>query len=177
METLNKTVQGETSYASRFGLSTLFYVTAVIAAAVALLGVGGIWWAVFVFVFWFFQPHRLLSITKILVLIFVTGILIGMMLPAVPAVRQASIRTIHANQAKQICFAILTYQSAYGHFPPAYIADENGTPMHSWRVLILPFLEQRALYDQYDFDEPWNGPNNLKLANKMPYSFADPFAP
>ena len=52
---------------------------------------------------------------------------------------------------------------AKGHFPPAYIADENGKPMHSWRVLLLPYMEQGDLFDQYSFDEPWNGPNNSKL--------------
>jgi len=44
--------------------------------------------------------------------------------------------------------------------------------MHSWRVLILPWLEQKELHDQYRFDEPWDGPNNSRLANKMPAVFA-----
>jgi hypothetical protein len=51
----------------------------------------------------------------------------------------------------------------HGTFPPAYIADANGTPMHSWRVLILPYIEQKRIYDQYDFNEPWDGPNNSRL--------------
>jgi hypothetical protein len=49
-------------------------------------------------------------------------------------------------------------------FPPAYVADANGKPIHSWRVLLLPFLDRRDLYDQYRFDEPWDGPNNRQLA-------------
>lgn len=49
--------------------------------------------------------------------------------------------------------------------------------MHSWRVLILPYIEQQALYDAYDFDEPWNGPNNSKLADQMPTSFHSPTEP
>ena len=52
---------------------------------------------------------------------------------------------------KQIALALQSYDAAYGALPPAYIADEQGRPMHSWRVLILPFLEQQSLYDQYDF--------------------------
>src|SRR4030095_9667762 len=51
----------------------------------------------------------------------------------------------------------------YGSFPPAYIADKNGRPMHSWRILILPFLEEQALFSRYNFNEPWDGPNNRKL--------------
>jgi prepilin-type processing-associated H-X9-DG protein len=62
-----------------------------------------------------------------------------------------------------IALAILNYRDKEGHFPPPYIADENGKPMHSWRVLILPYLEETALYNSYNFDEPWDGPNNRKL--------------
>ena len=43
--------------------------------------------------------------------------------------------------------------------------------MHSWRVLILPFMEQKELYDEYDFSEPWNGPNNSKLASRRPRQY------
>lgn len=62
-----------------------------------------------------------------------------------------------------ITLALLKYEAKHGHFPPAYIADENGKPIHSWRVLILPFMDGDALYKQYNFDEPWDGPNNSKL--------------
>lgn len=44
--------------------------------------------------------------------------------------------------------------------------------MHSWRILILPYIEQQELYDAYHFDEPWDGPNNRKLAHRMPHTFA-----
>lgn len=63
--------------------------------------------------------------------------------------------------------AVANYHAAFGSFPPAYVADENGKPMHSWRVLILPFLEQQQLYNAYNFAEPWNGPNNRKLASRI----------
>lgn len=71
--------------------------------------------------------------------------------------------------------AVATYHDTYGVLPPAYIADAAGRPMHSWRVLLLPFLEQRDLYEQYDFDEPWDGPNNRKLLTQRPsiYAFHD----
>jgi hypothetical protein len=66
---------------------------------------------------------------------------------------------------KYLGLALLNYHDTYGCFPPAYTCDEEGTPMHSWRVLILPFIEQRALYDQYDFSQPWNAPSNRRLAS------------
>ncbi|HAY78713.1 MAG TPA: hypothetical protein DCY79_02770 [Planctomycetaceae bacterium] len=64
------------------------------------------------------------------------------------------------------------YHDHYGAYPPAYIADENGTPMHSWRVLILPFLHHRRLYDRYDFSQPWNSKANMRLATEMPEVYA-----
>jgi Protein of unknown function (DUF1559) len=63
--------------------------------------------------------------------------------------------------------AVANYHKTYGCFPPAYVADRNGEPMHSWRVLILPFLEKQELYRAYNFDEPWNGPNNRKLVSRV----------
>ena len=47
--------------------------------------------------------------------------------------------------------------------------------MHSWRVLILPFLDQEPLHREYDFAEPWDGPNNSRLLSRMPAVFACPY--
>ncbi len=71
------------------------------------------------------------------------------------------------HNIRDLSMALHYYHAQHGSFPPAYIADENGNPMHSWRVLILPYIEERDLYDQYDFDEPWDGPNNSLLHDKV----------
>ncbi len=72
----------------------------------------------------------------------------------------------------QLYLALGNYHHEYGTFPPAYVVDENGRPMHSWRALILPYFENlKDVYKQYDFSEPWDGPNNSKLANRMPETF------
>jgi hypothetical protein len=63
--------------------------------------------------------------------------------------------------------AVANYHETHGSFPPAYIADRDGKPMHSWRVLILPFLGKSSLYDAYSFAEPWDSPNNRKLADQI----------
>ena len=68
-----------------------------------------------------------------------------------------------SNNLHNLALALQNYHDVYGSFPPAYVADATGKPMHSWRVLILPFIEQKALYELYKFDEPWDGPNNSKL--------------
>jgi hypothetical protein len=63
--------------------------------------------------------------------------------------------------------AVANYRSAYGSLPPAYIADSSGRPMHSWRVLLLPFLGQSELYNAYNFAEPWDGPHNRLLEDRI----------
>ena len=68
--------------------------------------------------------------------------------------------------------AVANYESTYGHLPPAYVLGPDGRPWHSWRVLILPYLEASDVYKDYRFDEPWDGPNNSKLAHRMPKIFA-----
>jgi uncharacterized protein DUF1559 len=72
------------------------------------------------------------------------------------------------NQLKQIAIALLNYHDVNNSFPPAYVTDANGKPRHSWRLLILPYMEEQALYRKYNFNEPWDGPNNSKLAAQIP---------
>ena len=70
---------------------------------------------------------------------------------------------------ERIVTALLKYHAVHGAFPPAYITDENGMPMHSWRVLLLPFIMGgREPLELYDFNEPWNGPNNIKIVSLRP---------
>jgi hypothetical protein len=112
------------------------------------------------------KPLRLMEAFAILGII---AVLIGLLLPDIFVHRGGapSRRMACQNNLRQIGIALHNYHDTYGTLPPAYIADENGKPMHSWRVLILPFMEQEPLYKQYRFDEPWNGPNNSKLANQF----------
>jgi hypothetical protein len=90
------------------------------------------------------------------------------------AVYEAARRIWCGNQLKQIALALRNYRQANGCFPPAYIADKNGKPMHSWRVLILPYMEEQALYERYNFNEPWDGPSNKKLLASRPSGYACP---
>jgi len=75
---------------------------------------------------------------------------------------------------KRIGQALRQYHNVYGAYPPAVVANENGEPMHSWRVLILPYLDEELLYDQYDFDEPWDGANNSRLLASTPSVYRCP---
>jgi RNA polymerase sigma factor (sigma-70 family) len=78
------------------------------------------------------------------------------------------------NNLKILALAMHNYHDEYGQFPPAAIYSKDGRPLLSWRVLLLPYLEQRDLFNQFKLDEPWDGPTNKKLLAKMPdiYSFA-----
>jgi prepilin-type processing-associated H-X9-DG protein len=94
-------------------------------------------------------------------------IVVGLLLPAFQAPRTTTRRYLCKCNLKQIGLALHNYHDRYGSFPPAYIADEDGKPMHSWRVLLLPFVEESNLYEEYRFDEPWDGPNNRKLHKQV----------
>jgi hypothetical protein len=76
-----------------------------------------------------------------------------------------------AEKLQRIGKALQAYHKEHGTYPPAYLADDEGTPQHSWRVLLLTYLDEKDLYAEYKFDEPWNGPNNAKLADRMPDVF------
>lgn len=73
-------------------------------------------------------------------------------------------RSVSKANLGQISAALQSYHKVNGCFPPAYIADKNGKPMHSWRTLILPYLNHNDIYRAYDFNEPWDGPNNKRLS-------------
>ena len=73
------------------------------------------------------------------------------------------------NNLKQIALAMLNYDSVHATFPPAFIADKtSGKPLLSWRVAILPFLEESSLYKEFHLDEPWDSEHNKKLIARMP---------
>src|SRR5262249_20825478 len=60
------------------------------------------------------------------------------------------------------------YEEAHGRFPPAAIRSKDGQPLLSWRVLILPYMEQDHIYRSFKLDEPWDSPHNSQLLRHMP---------
>ncbi len=62
-----------------------------------------------------------------------------------------------SNNLKQIALSFLNYHDIHKAFPCAITYGDDGTAMHSWRVLILPYLESSGFYSAYNLKEPWNG--------------------
>jgi hypothetical protein len=112
---------------------------------------------------------------RVLIGVGILGLLVFLLLPASRfGSREAARRMQCSNHLKQIGLALQNYHDDYGSLPPAFVADANGKPMHSWRVLLLPYLGGKALYDKYDFNEPWNGPSNSKLHREAMRVFCCP---
>ncbi len=97
--------------------------------------------------------------------------------PAVVSARGAAARAQSSNNLKQIMIAMHTYHDNYRHFPAAYGMKKDGTKLLSWRVYLLPYLEQDALYKEFHLDESWDSEHNKKLIAKMPKVFASPSLP
>ncbi|QDU87779.1 hypothetical protein Pla175_11460 [Pirellulimonas nuda] len=109
-----------------------------------------------------------------LVIVAVIGILIALLLPAVQAAREAARRSQSTNNMKQLMLALHNYHDVHNGFPPAAIFSDDGEPLLSWRVAILPFVEEQALYEQFHLDEPWDSEHNKQLIPLMPQTFLDP---
>lgn len=164
----------------QFGLKTLMALT----AAVALLFAAG-WWFGAAGYGCFFALAGLLAIVAVPrfrnidygllygAFVLLMAVLLSMHF-CMQAARSGAQRSVCVGQLKQIGAALQNYNDVYGCLPPVCITDPKGKPMHSWRVLILPFIGQQQLYDQYDFSEPWDAPHNSRLAKEMPAIFRSP---
>lgn len=81
------------------------------------------------------------------------------------------------NSLKELALALHNHHDTYGQFPAAATFDPSGKPLLSWRVQVLPFVGQKALYDQFHLNEPWDSDHNKTLIEKMPAVFASPDDP
>lgn len=75
---------------------------------------------------------------------------------------------------KQLILAFHNHHDTHRQFPPHAIYSEDGEPLLSWRVKILPFIEEQGLYDKFHLDEPWDSEHNLTLIEEMPEIYLDP---
>lgn len=121
------------------------------------------------------QGMAITGITLSSISLLILPVMMGLMLPAMQAAREAARQSVCSNNLRSIAFAMHDHETASGLIPAA-ITDADGKPLLSWRVAILPSLEEKALYDDFHLDEPWDSPHNRALIPRMPAIYACPSA-
>jgi prepilin-type processing-associated H-X9-DG protein len=101
---------------------------------------------------------------------------VPLLVAALQKQREAALRIQGQNNLKQIALAMHNYHDVHGRFPPQAVFNKDGKPLLSWRVLLLPYIEQDDLYKQFKLDEPWDSDHNKKLLDKLPPVYAAPGA-
>lgn len=103
-----------------------------------------------------------------------TAVMVALLLPAVQQAREAARRSQGKNNLKQIGLALHNSHDTFGRFPGTAIMTKDGKSLLSWRVHILPFIDQLQLYNQFHLDESWDSPHNKTLIEKIPPVFVAP---
>jgi type II secretory pathway pseudopilin PulG len=101
-------------------------------------------------------------LVRVLVGFGILATLVALMMPVTRSARPAARSSQCKNNLKQIGLALHNYVDSYRALPPAYTVDAQGRPLHSWRTLILPYLDQAPLYGKIDLSKPWDDPVNAK---------------
>jgi type II secretory pathway pseudopilin PulG len=152
----------------QFTLRTLLLLFVVAASSLGVFGA----WGILVFIFLVgaaIAVYKGISPVEIVVIVVILLLLVALLWPAVQIARESGRRAQCLNNLNQIAKALQAYQQANGHFPPAYLVDNSGKPLLSWRMLILPQLDNSALHTTYNLGEPWDGANNKKpSASRLP---------
>lgn len=94
--------------------------------------------------------------------------------PAVSTLQSNRMRAQSLRNVERIAAALNAYAADHGSYPPARTERADGTAMHSWRVLLLPYLGEDALFDQYDMNQPWDSATNRELAQRVPLVYRPP---
>ncbi|MEZ6140711.1 MAG: DUF1559 domain-containing protein [Zavarzinella sp.] len=92
---------------------------------------------------------------------------------AIVRVKEAANRAKSQNNLRQLGIAMHTYHDVYNHLP-GNVVDKKGAPLLSWRVLLLPYIEEDTLFKEFKLDEPWDSKHNIKLLEKMPKVYQSP---
>jgi hypothetical protein len=100
------------------------------------------------------------------------AVVVSLLAAAVGRVQDAAER-VQCNLSG-VALAFHNYQDQHGGLPPAAVRGKDGAPLLSWRVLLLPYLDQNDLYEEFRLDEPWDSPHNLALLPRMPKTYAPP---
>lgn len=105
------------------------------------------------------------------------GVMAAMAMPAVANARESARSALSKSNLRQMAIALISHEVRAGQLPPPAIVDADGKPLLSWRVAILPYIDQQNLYEAFHLDEPWNSEHNRKLLSAMPNLFQNPNLP
>jgi hypothetical protein len=147
----------------QFGLRTLLLLFVVLGSSMAVFGTWGIFAFALTVVLAVYlgsaRSLRPLAYGAVLIVSVIAFVLIGCFLyesnDVGPHYRPSCLNRMH-----QLSLALRDYHEEHGHFPPAYITDKNGKPLHSWRTLILPYMEYEYLYRTFNLNQPWDAPKH-----------------
>jgi hypothetical protein len=110
------------------------------------------------------RTPKLLTAVGLVILFFAACLLV----PCIERIPDGGPRLDSAYTLKVIGIALHTYHDVFKKPPPVVVRDKEGKPLYSWRILMLPYLEEKPLYEQFRLDEPWDSPQNLKLLEATP---------
>ncbi|HBJ37612.1 MAG TPA: hypothetical protein DDZ51_23220 [Planctomycetaceae bacterium] len=113
--------------------------------------------------------RRLVAAAVVLVLVICGSVaMVRYGSPALTSIQTNRLRVQSIRNIERIASALNAYAADHGTYPPPVIRRPDGTLMHSWRVLVLPYLDQKELFNDYDMNQPWDSPSNLELTSRMP---------
>ena len=163
----------------KFRVADIAYPFALFATSVGAFGFGGgLLASLMVALFWlaaFKQPRT--TIIEWLVIAGIIVVLLGLLLPAFGEARIYSRVAACHYHMKQLAIALHSRVTKDGGLPQAIVKDEAGNPVHSWRISILPFMEEQLTFDKYDWSQPWNSPKNAAVLNASIEVFVCPGDP
>lgn len=114
------------------------------------------------------------TLIEVIVVVLILGVFVALFFPAVRSSGEAARRSVCKNNLKQIGIAFHNYYETHNFFPPAKTINKEGKELHSWRTLLLPYLEQGSLYEQINLNEPWSTAVNTDLADQQIPSYLCP---
>ena len=122
--------------------------------------------------------RRAFTLIEVLVVLAIIGVLIGLLLPAVQKVREASTRISCRNNLKQMGLALSNFAGAYGYIPPGMLTElDIQDSFHTGFTYLLPYLEQDAVNNQYQYDKQWYDPANYTAVGQQIAVFLCPEQP
>ena len=160
----------------RFTLSQALYALVLLTVGAGTWGIRGLGLGSLVLFFWASVTYRwwryLAWYIVLLVALAITSVF--HLFPPAQTPYWVHDRYECSNNLKAIVLGLHRYHEANGQLPPAYVTDDSGRRLHSWRVLVLPFMGYGGLYSRIRLDETWDSDHNRKLASEMPKEFRCP---